>query len=392
MKTREKQKDASQVFCPNFDCSARGFVATGNIVSHGTKRRRFKCKTCKKTFSYHQGTMYEGLRKPEELITMVVTLLAYGCPPQAIVWAFGLDERTVAGWQMRAGKHCEKIHQDQVMQGQIDLQHIQADEIRVKGYKLIAWMGLVMMVGSRLFLGGVVNETRDHHLADQLLRMAKACCCPLSTLLVLTDGWRAYPNSIRRVFREKAARTGHKGRRQLLAWPDILIGTVIKRTEKKQVVEVIRRMTQGAVERAAKLLELSRGGNDLNTAFIERLNGTFRERLAWLTRRCRHAVHHLDRLTAGMLVIGGTYNFCFPHQELSKSKHKGYQCTPAMAAGITDHLWSILELLSYRIPPPPYVAPKRLGRPRKRADKQVQSARLRPLVRLRKGGLYASTR
>ena len=48
--------------------------------------------------------MHAGLRKPEELITIVVMLLTYGCPPQAIVWAFGLDERTVANWQIRAGK------------------------------------------------------------------------------------------------------------------------------------------------------------------------------------------------------------------------------------------------------------------------------------------------
>ncbi len=46
--------------------------------------------------------MWEGLRKPTKLIVVVVTLLAYGCPLQAIVHAYGLDERTVASW--RAGE------------------------------------------------------------------------------------------------------------------------------------------------------------------------------------------------------------------------------------------------------------------------------------------------
>jgi hypothetical protein len=78
--------------------------------------------------------MYEGLRKEEPLISCVVTLLAYGCPRQAIVHAFGLDERTVARWQERAGQHCRKVHEDQVMQGKLDLEHVQADEIRVKGH------------------------------------------------------------------------------------------------------------------------------------------------------------------------------------------------------------------------------------------------------------------
>jgi hypothetical protein len=76
------------------------------------------------------------------LIVIVVTLLAYGCPIQAIVQAFGLDERTVAGWRDRAGTHCQQVHQAVVHQGQLDLVHVQADEIRVKGHKMIAWMGL----------------------------------------------------------------------------------------------------------------------------------------------------------------------------------------------------------------------------------------------------------
>ena len=55
--------------------------------------------------------MLDGLRKPTELIVMVVTRLSYGCPIQAVVHAFDLDERTVASWQDRAGKHCQQVHQ-----------------------------------------------------------------------------------------------------------------------------------------------------------------------------------------------------------------------------------------------------------------------------------------
>lgn len=86
--------------------------------------------------------MLEGLRKPTELIVIVVTLLAYGCPIQAIVHAFALDERTVASWRDRAGKHCKQVHAAVVQQGQLNLVHVQADEIRVKGRQMVAWMGL----------------------------------------------------------------------------------------------------------------------------------------------------------------------------------------------------------------------------------------------------------
>lgn len=71
--------------------------------------------------------MFEGLRKPVDLIVIVVTLLSYGCPVQAIVHAFGLDERTVADWRDRAGAHCQNVHQAIVEQGQLDLMHVQAD-------------------------------------------------------------------------------------------------------------------------------------------------------------------------------------------------------------------------------------------------------------------------
>jgi transposase-like protein/IS1 family transposase len=400
MKSTRTLKDASQLFCPNLDCPARGKIGAGNLVSHGKERERYKCKMCKKTFGIHQGTMFEGLRKPEELIVIVVTLLAYGCPPQAIVHALHLDERTVARWQERAGAHCQRVHSDQVVQAKLDLQHVQADEIRGKGCKMIPWMAMAMMVSTRLWLGGVVSLRRDRQLADQLLRMVKACCLPWCALLVLTDGWSAYPNSIRRAFREKIPKTGGRGRCALQGWPEILIGTVIKKTAKKRVVEVIRRMAQGTLEQANEVLVKTLGGKELNTAFIERFNGTMRERLASLTRRCRHAARRVSMLEAGMWLVGCTYNLGFPHHELSRrlAKAQGRKgevlITPAMASRLTDHVWSLRELLEYRIAPPPWVAPKQRVQPQilsKQASSPL-STRPRPLLRLRKGALCASTR
>src|SRR5437016_6286350 len=146
MNTQTEPMNASRQFCPNLECKARGQVGQGNIVIHSQKRPRYRCKVCGKTFSARQGTMLAGLRKPTELIVVVVTLLAYGCPVQAIVQAFGLDERTVASWRDRAGAQCERVHQAIVEQGKLDLGHVQADEIRVKGSGKIVWVGLALMV------------------------------------------------------------------------------------------------------------------------------------------------------------------------------------------------------------------------------------------------------
>src|SRR6266480_3839701 len=404
MKTQTEPMDASKQFCPNLDCKARGQVGQGNSVIHSRNRPRYRCKACGKTFSAKEGTMFAGLRKPRELIVIVVTLLAYGCPVQAIVHAFELDERTVASWRDRAGKHCKQVHHALVEQGQLDLVHVQADEIRVKGHQMIAWMGLAMMVSTRLWLGGVVSLTRDRSLADRLLRQVRSCCQPLRALLVCTDGWNAYPGSIRRAFRQKVKEIAGRGRACLRVWPQLCIAVVIKRTHKKRAGEITRKMVQGTLEQAQALLAASHGGMVLNTAFIERLNGTMRQRLASLTRKCRHAARRLAALESGMWLLGCSYNFCWPHHELSRqaAKAQGRRgevlLTPAMASGLTDHIWSVQELLSYRVAPVPWVAPKRRGRPKKLGAPEASSQvlpdvqpRLRPLLRLRKGVLCSTT-
>src|SRR3989440_5525037 len=150
MNKQTEPMEASKQFCPNLECKARGQVGQGTIVIHSRNRPRYRCKTCGKTFSAKEGTLFAGLRKPREVIVQVVTLLAYGCPVQAIVHAFELDERTVASWRDRAGRHCEQVHHALVPQGQLDVQHVQVDEIRVKGRQMIVWMGLALMVPTRL--------------------------------------------------------------------------------------------------------------------------------------------------------------------------------------------------------------------------------------------------
>ena len=93
--------EPSEQFCPNLTCCARGQKGQGTIAIHDRKRQRYRCKLCKQTFSARRGTMFEGLRTSTELVVIVVTFLAFGCPVQAIVQAHGLDERTVASWRDR---------------------------------------------------------------------------------------------------------------------------------------------------------------------------------------------------------------------------------------------------------------------------------------------------
>src|SRR5258708_9219181 len=99
-------------FCPEDNCSDRGKKGVGNIVIHSQKEKRYQCTSCGKTFSERKGTALYGIKKEERQVVQVVTLLAHGCPIQAIVAAFEMDERTVKAWYERAGSHCQTVDGD----------------------------------------------------------------------------------------------------------------------------------------------------------------------------------------------------------------------------------------------------------------------------------------
>ncbi len=102
----------------------------------------------------------------------------------------------------------------------------------------------------------------------------------------------------------------------------------------------------------------------LNCGATERLNATFRARLTSLVRRTRTLARRTATLEHGMWLVGTLYNFCTPHESLRVrgGENRWAARTPAMAAGITDHCWSVKELLWYRVPPPRWRPPRKRGR------------------------------
>jgi transposase-like protein/IS1 family transposase len=348
--------DPTVTFCPNEHCPARGQTGQGNIGIHSRKEQRFVCHACHQTFSARKGTVFYRLRTSAETVVIVVTLLAHGCPLQAIVAAFGFDERTVADWWARSGRQGQAVHESLVEQPR-DLGQVQADEIRVKTQGGIVWMALAMMVKPRVWLGGEVSEQRDLSLIRRLIERVKRCAAR-RPLLVCTDGLVSYIRAIRETFRDPM-HTGKGGRPRLRRWPNVLIAQVVKRYERRRVVETDRRIVDGTPARIETLRRRSQGNGVINTAYIERLNATFRERLAPLARRCRALARQTLTLHEGMFLVGTVYNFCTPHESLNAVQ----KTTPAMAAGITDHCWTMRELLSLPVPPPRWTPPKRRGRP-----------------------------
>jgi hypothetical protein len=260
------------------------------------------------------------------------------------------------------------VHREQVGGSQLDLGQVQADEIKTKTQRGSFWMALAMMVSTRLWLGGAVSERRDEALiqsvADQVRQVA--LCRPL---LLAVDGLASYVGAFQRAFRSPLPLWGReKGRPRLVAWSDIQIVQVVKRRFDRQLT-IERRIVQGTARLVAQLLARTQGGGVINTAFIERLNATFRQRLAPLARRTRALAHHADTLEAGMWTLGCVYNFCDYHQSLrvrlsvGEFGHHWVPRTPAIAAGLTDHCWSLEELFAYQITISRWTPPVQRGRP-----------------------------
>ena len=344
------------IFCPNKDCPASGQTGQGNIQGHGKTRPRFKCQVCGKTFSARAGTIFFRRRTAEQTITCVVTLIGNGCPIPAIEAAFGLQAQTVREWVEAAGLHCEQVHHEQVVQPR-DLVQVQADEIRVKTQGGVVWVALALMVSTRLWLGGAVSPTRDRTLIERLVALV-AACASFGALLFVTDGLKTYIDVVRRTFRTRQSGTG--GRPRLLGWPDLVIAQVIKQYAGRAVSGAIHRLIHGSVRLFLTLLWSTPGCQVLNTAFIERLNGTFRSHLAVFGRQTRVPARRTTTVERGMYLIGTLYNFCTAHSSL-RTQAEGKR-TPAMAAGITDHIWTVAELLHHRVRPPAWAPPRRRGR------------------------------
>jgi transposase-like protein len=357
--------DPQTQFCPNLACPARGKTGEKNIIIHSRKPERYQCTVCQKTFSAKVGTPFYRLHHSADLVTCVMTLIAFGCPVQAIVAAYGLDERTVMTWQQRSGEHCQQVHTHLVIRPR-DLIHVQLDEIRVKAQGMVLWLAMAVMVSTRLWLGAAVSPQRDEGLIGEIVQLVRETALA-RPLLICVDGLRSYLSAIQAVFRSPLPH-GKKGRPQLIHWPDIHIGRVIKQYQGKRMVDVIRKMAQGSEVGAKALLTKSQGGSKLNTAYIERLNATFRSRLASLARRSRALLKNPETLTPLVYLMGSVYNFCSEHKSLrlklwvSERGYRWVQRTPAMAAGISDHCWSVKELLQFRVPIPAWEPPKHRGK------------------------------
>jgi len=217
---------------------------------------------------------------------------------------------------------------------------------------------------SKLLLAIDVGE-RTLAMAQRLVHHLKQVLAPGRIPLFLTDGFKAYATAL-------LTHCGHwvqPPRRQLtgpapkLRWmplPELLYAQVVKQCRRRRLVGVRHRVVFGPLARVTRVL-VSKGWQ-INTAFIERVNLAIRQHVAAVGRR----VLTLCKREAGLrqqLALYQTYhNFCLPHASLRQllpqplptrgtgSAKKWRPWTPAMAAGLTDHVWTLQEVLKFCVP------------------------------------------
>lgn len=328
----ESEMDPKLVNCPHCDEVER-------LGIHSRKARIYKCHECGKTFSEMKGTVFANLHYPSWVVTVILTLLAYGCPLGAIVVAFMLDERTVSDWQAKAGQQGKRIQEEVVCNSEVELGQVQADELFVKMQNGKVWMATAMSVFSRLFIWGEVSPRRDKSLVRRLFdKVAQAAKDTTQPVLVAVDGFAGYPKAIVGALHTKL-RNGRAGRPRHIPWPNIQIVQVVKTRQGRKLKEISRRLLQGTWPSVYTLIAVTQiNPGKINTAYIERLNATFRARMPSLVRRTRNLARTTQRLEHEMFWMGAVYNFSTVHSSLD--------ATPAMAAGLTDHIWSVHDILS----------------------------------------------
>lgn len=373
--------DWETLYCPNRHCCCYGQpFLQGCLVKNGTSRGqpRALCKACGESVVLSYGTAYYDLDTDPSLFEIAVRALAEGNSLRATARIIAVDKDTVCAWLDRVACHCRLVmlylwRDLQVSECQLDelwsFVHTKAENL--PGAKIYcetygdAWVWIAFAPVWRLVLAFVIGK-RDQASADLLLaRVAHVTDEHLP--LFTSDQLPAYQNALLHTYGEwyQPQRQGSRGaypkpRRRPI--PDLLYAQVVKRREGRRVVEVSTRVVFGTPEAVAACLAQSPVNRTVNTSFVERDNLTQRQNNRRLTRRTNGFSKDLTWFEKQLWLSLAYYHLVLPHTSLQErlstpeptrgagSPRKWRLVTPAMAAGITDHVWTTSELLAYRVP------------------------------------------
>ena len=335
--------------CPNPHCAQFNRPGPDHIAHRswtGKARdiERLRCTLCHREFSEREGTLMARGKLPEVTVEQLLKCQRWGVCDEGTADICGVALKTVHRFQQMAASRAE-LHHCQVVQ-ELDVQGVQMDEAHSKlRPKQVEWVHTALAMGS-WFLLWVDFGPRTQEVAATLIAQVVARVRTLP--LFLTDGWKAYPAALLQVVgvvyrRRRRGKVGRKPKPRVVAPQDLFYAQVVKvRDKTAQVVEVSRRVVFGGPRRFGKQLRLRQLGETIQTAFMERWYGTLRGLVAPLRRRTRCLSWSATRHRGRIWLLVSLYNFVMPHKSLRQGRS---QRTPAMAIGLTDHVWSYREYI-----------------------------------------------
>jgi IS1 family transposase len=373
-------------FCPHDGCRYRGWLGRNNLRANGHPNggpwRQFHCTACAGYFSEHHGTIFYGKHAEVERIAHVLACLAEGLGIRATARVFAVDANTVLHWLVEAAEQllafsayflCD-LH---VQQLQLDelyavLSAVKEGEItEAKAIKRLSrsphWVWAAIDPATKLLVALDVGE-RTQAMAQRFVHHVAQVLAPDCAPLFLTDGFREYATALLRHYGRwvQSPRRQAKGPWPKPRWmplPQLLYAQVVKTTRRRRLVDVTHRVVFGTIEAVNQVL--SPLGWQINTSLVERFNLSLRQHVAAIGRRTSTLCKGEAGLQQQLALYHVYYNFCLPHASLRQvlaeptptngrgSVKVWRPCTPAMAAGLTDHVWSLRAVLLYRVPPWP---------------------------------------
>jgi IS1 family transposase len=337
-------------------------------------------QVCPGLVSARTGTAYAGIRTDATTYLRGATALAEGMSIRATGRLLSVDKDTVNHWLPVLGAHCQHVlryffRHLHVLECQLDelWTFIAKKEARLTPLEKLAasagdaWVWIAFSPVDKLVLAWVVGK-RTLCAARQLVSQLKSATdghLPFFT----SDALPHYAEALLDVYGVwmTPVRQGTRGRfphPRRCPPPDLCYAIVVKERKHGRVIHVTTRLVYGTlaqVEAALQVLPVSR---TINTYGVERNNLTVRQHARRLGRKVNAFSKEPDYLKHQLTLAFAYYHFVVPHRSLRQrlphplptkgrngSRKKWKPVTPAMAAGLTDHVWTMDELLSFRVPP-----------------------------------------
>jgi len=376
--------DTKTSYCPNRTCTNYGIQAPdGEIILKGFDNgiRRLQCKSCKSTFSIRQGTAYMGIRADEAIFTIAMRALAEGNSIRGTARIIDVDKDSVADWLDQAAFHCMAV--TRYFFRNLHITECQLDElwgfVRKKEDNLEpiekilteygdAWVWTCFAPVQKLIPAFVVGK-RTQENAD-LLITTFASVTDGTIPFFTSDDLPHYKGALLQTYgvpEKVERRPGQRGslrKPRLLPPPELMYAVVVKKREKGRVVSVETEIVFGDETTILALLATSPVSNTINTSYVERQNLSIRQGSRRLTRKVNAFSKERHWLEKQLWLAFAYYHFVLPNLGLRQklpepiptkgergTPKKWQQVTPAMAVGLTDHPWTMEELLTFRVPP-----------------------------------------